>query len=241
MAIINESAITYLNSVDNFPTTKRNSVNKLLTENSLTRLINRLIDKDGFIITEGLRSPSFQSGDRGNLLDFNTNIKLRDVDFENNILEFMLRGYYFSVNLSDLLSSDKGVNWEHYVTTYGQDTTPFGLYARIFIDATDPNYPELLGQEAYDEELETYKGVQFFVCSIDNKPSPSHPSIPTDAQTTLPIGLGSDYFYYDLLLLEYINNDSSVSKDTYIPFSSLNKFNTHTVEKIDGGEIILYK
>ena len=38
MAIINESAITYLNSVDNFPTTKRNSVNKLLTENSLTRL-----------------------------------------------------------------------------------------------------------------------------------------------------------------------------------------------------------
>ena len=241
MAIINESTITYLNSVDNFPTTKRNSVNKLLTENSLTRLINRLIDKDGFIITEALRSPSSQSGDRGNLLDFNTNIKLRDVDFENNILEFMLRGYYFSVNLSDLLSSDKGVNWEHYVTTYGQDSMPFGLYARIFIDATDPNYPELLGQEAYDEELETYKGVQFFVCSSDNKPSPSHPSIPTDAQTTLPIGLGSDYFYYDLLLLEYINNDSSVSKDTYIPFSSLNKFNTHTVEKIDGGEIILYK
>ena len=39
MAIINESAITYLNSVDNFPTTKRNSVNKLLTETRNNQVI----------------------------------------------------------------------------------------------------------------------------------------------------------------------------------------------------------
>ena len=34
-----------------FPSTKTKTINKLITENSLTRLLNRLLDVDSYIIT----------------------------------------------------------------------------------------------------------------------------------------------------------------------------------------------
>ena len=87
--------MAYLNvdNVNSFPSTKRASVNKLMTENSVTRLINRLIDTDSFVITNGI--------DSGN--DFLTDVPVScwDQTFE---FEFVIRGYYFSISHKDYAS-----------------------------------------------------------------------------------------------------------------------------------------
>ena len=228
----------YYSDINSFPTTKMESVNKLITENSLTRLINRLLDIDGFIITDGLAEEGSSEiiGNGGKHLKINNNLRVRDIDFRDNLFEFVIRGYYFSIpfsTLKDLIDS--------YIP---QATESIGLYARIFIDNTNPQYPELVGQTAYEEGVEgtvegNHYGVQFFVCPVNNKPTPSHPSLPVN-QLGVIEGLGTTYLYFDLMLLEYIKDDNTMIKDTYIPFESLCKFDSHSVNIIDGGVVKLF-
>jgi hypothetical protein len=252
--------MSYINS---FPTTKRGSVNKLLTENSLTRLINRLLDVDGFIISDGISTKqgavaSETIGNGGKHLEINTNLNLDNIAFREDSLEFVIRGYYFSTDIYDLLTT---VNWNEYVESHST-VDKIGLFARIFIDNTNKNYPELVGQTAYElndntdtstsgaqyyyalsESNNPYYGVQFFICDLSqdgsatNKPTPYHPSIPTETidNKTVIQNLGTDYMYYDLLLLEYIRNDDIFKTGSYIPFDSLSKFDSHSSRIIDGG------
>ena len=42
------------------------------------------------------------------------------------------------------------------------------------------------------------------------------------------------------MLLEYIKGDDAVLEDTYIPFKSLCKFDSHSVDIIDGGVLELF-
>lgn len=231
----------YSSNINSFPTTKRESVNKLLTENSLTRLINRLLDVDGFIISDGLAKKlngvaSEIIGNGGEHLEINTNLKLDEIVFKDDIFEFVIRGYYFSTNINDLLSS---VSWSSYVNEIYSSLDRIGLFARIFIDNTNPDYPELVGQIGVEENSpsdnsgDSYYGIQFFVCPIDEKPTPYHPNLSQDYE---PIqGLGTDYTYYDLLLVEHIRNDEVFSEGDYLPFDSLSKFDSHSIRIVDGG------
>ena len=237
----------YSSNIKSFPTTKRESVNKLLTENSLTRLINRLLDVDSFIISDGLAkkldgTESEIIGNGGKHLEINTNLSLDEINFKDDILEFVIRGYYFSVNINHLLES---VSWSTYRDDIYAALNKFGLFARIFIDNTNPDYPELVGQTALeqnnqqDSSGDLYYGVQFFVCPIDDngdadKPIPFHPSISQDSETIT--GLGTTYTYYDLLLIEHIRNSDIFRESDYLPFDSLTKFDSHSVRIIDGGE-----
>lgn len=231
----------YYSDINSFPTTKMESVNKLITENSLTRLINRLLDIDGFIITDGLaeRGSTEIIGNGGKHLKINDNLRLDSIDFRNNLFEFVIRGYYFSIPFTTLKSL-----MDSYIASYVGDNS-VGLYARIFIDNTNPNYPELVGQTAYEDDPEhfvegNHYGVQFFICPINNKPTPFHPSLPIDQSTQTIEGLGTTYLYFDLMLLEYIKGDDTVLEDTYIPFKSLCKFDSHSVDIIDGGVLELF-
>ena len=232
---------SYLSDVNSFPTTKMGSVNKLITENSLTRLINRLLDIDGFIITDGLSRQGEASeviGNGGKHIVVNSDIPILNISFRDNRMEFVIRGYYFSVPIQSL---------KDLITNYNRANSPsesFGLYARIFIDNTNPEYPELLGQEIVEEDPETsvYRGVQFFVCPITSYPSyvPTNETLPVDNGTQVIEGLGTNYFYYDLMLLEYIKNeDTTVNDGIYIPFESLTKFDSHSQRIIDGGLLTL--
>ncbi len=227
----------YLSKINSFPTTKMGSINKLITENSLTRLINRLLDVDGFIITDGLAdrdSVNQVIGNGGKHLSINTNLPLNKVVFRDGLLEFVLRGYYFAADVEELaekLEDEKG------------QTGSYGLFARIFIDNSNPDYPELVGQTAYEDDQENFVeglhyGVQFFVCPVDSKPEPYHPVLVGDGQSTIE-DLGTDYLYFDLMLLEYIRDEAGVPEGTYIPYSSLVKFDTHSQSVIDGGVINL--
>ena len=234
----------YSSNINSFPTTKKESVNKLLTENSLTRLINRLLDVDSFIISDGLAKKqngviSEIIGNGGKHLKINADLDLTEIDFRNGLLEFVIRGYYFSTNLEDLLSL---VHWDSYILSYtGEDAV--GLYARIFIDNSNPNYPELIGQTAYENETQDY-AVQFFISTVGGEPSPYHPIIGNEQTQQIDEGLGTDYLYYDLLLLKYIPNnyyDKTIKPNsTYLPFESLNKFDSHSQSIIDGGILKLY-
>ena len=164
----NNTNYSYLSGINSFPTTKMESVNKLITENSLTRLINRLLDLDGYIITEQLAEKNSGSeiiGNGGTRLKINDDLNLNSIIFRNNLFEFVIRGYYFSVEVDPLVSM-----LTDYVTAQHPETN-VGLYARIFIDNTNPNYPELVGQTAYEDDQENFEegkhyGVQFFVCQL---------------------------------------------------------------------------
>lgn len=224
----------FLSNVNSFPTTKMGSVNKLLTENSLTRLINRLVDVDGFIITDCIyekENPIIGNG--GKHPSINEDIGIDTVNYRNNLFEFIIRGYYFSVPLSELRS---------LITPISPYSETMGLYARIFIDNTIPDYPELIGQTAYEEsedpseEHGPWQGVEFFVCPLTSKQPPEHPYFDNDP-TILENGLGTDYFYYDLMLLKYVIDDPTEPNGIYIPFESLCKFDTHSQAVIDGGEL----
>lgn len=226
----------YLSKVNSFPTTKMGSINKLITENSLTRLINRLLDVDGFIITDGLteKGGSEAIGNGGKHLKINTNLPLEDTIFRDGLLEFVIRGYYFAADIAELaakLNDEKG------------DDDSYGLFARIFIDNSNPNYPELVGQTAYEDDRDHFQeglhyGVQFFVCPVNNKPEPFHPVLAQDENTPIQ-GLGTQYLYFDLLLLESIKNEVGVVDGTYVPYCSLVKFDNHSQSIIDGGVITL--
>lgn len=113
-----------------FPTTKMESVNKLITEGSLTRLINKLIDTDSYIIP---LSTSFDANmETTYVSSIDTKlIKIQDISFSDDI-EFMLHGYYFNLGaVTDVIGPLRDNQL---------------LAARIFIDTTNSDYPELHGE-----------------------------------------------------------------------------------------------
>lgn len=201
--------MAYLNGeiVNNYPATKRASVNKLLTENSLTRIINRLIDSDSYVITTGM------SG-----VDFTQDIAVTnwlDRDFE-----FVIHGYYFSISKGDRNSSIDNLLALIPATEVNEGKT---LCARIFIDKTDPEFPELYGQ---DDETGLYKAVNF-VFEDD-------PIVYPDGAVTE----SSDYTMYQAPLIRYQENDRG-QYERIVPLDALAKFGSRSIRNIDGGEIIL--
>ena len=193
--------------INSFPSTKRASVNKLMTENSVTRLINRLIDVDGFVITTGLTGANFV-----NDLAVDTWLNIPTSDFE-----FVIRGYYFSI-ASD--GSSSGLQYLLSATTFNpSDEQEHTLYAGIFIDKTDNNFPELYGQDDEDGE---YQAIVFY--TDDEVPEP-------------PIDKCS---FYSLPLVKYMQQENG-SWGKFIPLTSLFKFSSTSISNIDGGEIDLHR
>lgn len=236
-----DQSYSYLESINSFPTTKMGSINRLITENSLTRLINRLIDLDGFIITDGLAQKSDDSeiiGNGGKHLKINSNLRVdldsADVIFSRDIFEFVIRGYYFAVPWQDLVN----LILPNPQQTPSETTC---LYARIFIDNNSAGYPELIGQKAYEEgapgtEAGRNYCVQFFTTTGNSKPIPYHPCLDGDGVNPIS-GLGTYIYYYDLMLLKYFKGDLTVADGLYIPFESMCKFDSHSIDIIDGGEL----
>lgn len=116
-----------------FPSTKTQTINKLITENSLTRMINRLIDRNGYIITNEISKIVSE--------DIVEDIPLTTLTANNIPLEFDIRGYYFAVDsvtdITNILSWNPSGELNQW------------LFARIYIDKSVEGYPELVGQ--YDQ------------------------------------------------------------------------------------------
>lgn len=203
--------------VNSFPSSKRASVNKLMTENSVTRLINRLIDVTGYVITNSL----------------DDNSPVNDIPIESWLglseFEFVIMGYYFSIivpgsgtdaeqaNNSGLMYLLNKTGFRNF--TPGEEHT---LYARIFIDRTDKNFPEVYGQDTDESE---YRGIIFYQ-------GDEAPPLPPD-------GAGmTDYDYYDLILVQYKMQENG-NYSYVVPLDSLFKFNSKSIANIDGGEISL--
>ena len=129
-----------------FPSTKMESVNKLITEGSLTRLINKLIDTDSYIIPP-------DSADLSNYTntDYGTMIEVENTKSDN--IEFLLHGYYFNMgtinNLvtiaSELAVSDKNdISGNFFITAC----------INVQTDASNGGkYPELFGQNLIKQTL----------------------------------------------------------------------------------------
>lgn len=202
------------NRLNNFPSTKRASMNKLFTENSVTRLINRLVDSESYVITNGLKSA-----------DFGSDLLIDNWINDNADFEFVINGYYFCIsNINEssgmtYLLDQTGFKFEE---TEVDDHT---LYARILIDKTDKDYPELYGQ---DEERRAdgttkYLAIRFYIDS---------------EEVQYPLGGDpEDYDVYDLPLVKYMESDKGRAR--YVPLDSLFKFNSKSISDIDGGEVFI--
>ena len=210
--------------VNCFPSTKRASVNKLLTENSITRIINKLIDNDSYVITTGLSD-----------VDFSKNISRDEWMNAQSDFEFIIHGYYFSISKSedDMSGFDyliRATGFEQYCNASDHNKEAHKLYARIFIDVDDKRYPELYGQ--IDEEgTGKYLGIRFFIDSED---------------IIYPSGLDPESCeVYDAPLIDYMRiNDEPKEEYTssdfnfYVSLDSVFKFGSQSIKNIDGGEII---
>ena len=129
-----------------FPSTKMDSVNKLITEGSLTRLINKLIDTDSYIIPP-------DSADLSNYTntDYGTMIEVENTKSDN--IEFLLHGYYFNMgNINNLVT----IASELAVSDKNDISGNFFITACINVQ-TDANnggkYPELFGQNLIKQTL----------------------------------------------------------------------------------------
>lgn len=125
-----------------FPTTKMNSVNKLITEGNITRLLNNLLDTDSYLIPTADSNFGSEVVWGENLQGL---IKIEDFNFD---LECVLKGYYF--NLGPLAGQDGIIS--QFGTQSGGATSSL-LLAQIIIDNTNPDYPELYGEEAGTDTL----------------------------------------------------------------------------------------
>lgn len=128
--------ITTVQPTNVFPTTKANSVNKLITEGNLTKLVNNLLDTKSFLIP--LADSSFGSEIVWGGTDLQSLIKIplgTDSD-----LECVLQGYYFNLGpITDILAA---------LSEQARGATTALLVGHIIIDTTDSNYPELFGEES---------------------------------------------------------------------------------------------
>lgn len=117
-----------------FPSTKRGNVQvsaRLMSESSMVDIVNRLIDTEGFVITQG-------STLGGASVDDTSPLTL------TNSYEFNIFGYYFKIDkIQD-------------ITSLFDSTTTVNIYAKITTSTID-NYIELSGQDVND----AYEGVVF--------------------------------------------------------------------------------
>lgn len=123
-----------------FPSTKTSTINKLITENSLTRLLNRLMDVDGYIISSEIQDFT--------LSDYNYVDITEDIRQSN--LEICIRGYYFNLGTyNDVLGNINTL----FPGNNSNDTLNPGdmISAVIFVDSSNPDYPELNGQDSFVE------------------------------------------------------------------------------------------
>lgn len=123
-----------------FPSTKTQTLNKLITENSITRLINRLLDVDGYVISSEFYKDAFPS------LVQNGTVPQDYLPLSSTILscdlEFCIRGYYFNLG--------KMQNWVNRMRSENMES----LQAVIYI-SDDTEYPELYGQDVYEGREQT--------------------------------------------------------------------------------------
>ena len=193
--------------INSFPSTKRASVNKLMTENSVTRLINRLVDVTGFVITTGL-----------NDVDFLNDIPIDAWNNNAANFEFVIRGYYFSISKDDQIS---GMAKLITSTQFDpNDEVEHTLYAGIFIDKTDSDFPELYGQ---DDDQTEYRAIVFYT-GDEERPDP-------------PSGL-TEYDFYEFPLVKYKEQENG-TWSRVVALDSLFKFNSISISDVDGGEIKL--
>ena len=142
MAVVQVSNLT-VNEI--FPSTKTKTINKLITENSLTRLINRLLDVDGYVITSELSDGFTLNQISQNEEDY---IKIVDAELDKDC-EFSIRGYYFNIGpYSDILSSSA---YENLLSPPIDPSNELSVIASIYI-SNDTEYPELYGQDIYTSE-----------------------------------------------------------------------------------------
>ena len=146
-----------------FPSTKMESVNKLITEGNLTRLINKLIDTDSYLIP-----PTNINLDNYTNTDYGLMIEASEVIEED--IEFMLHGYYFNLgsikNLVDIAKSKAILD---------STITDFIITAQIMISmdyANNNKYPELFGEDLIQQTIK--------------KPFPTSPTISESELPRIP-------------------------------------------------------
>lgn len=180
-------------SVFAFPAVKRgvyyNDRARLMSENAIISQTDRLIDTEGFLITD-------------TLTDDTTN------------LEFVISGYYFSVLISDIISTIQDI-----------DDLEEGKYlvASIGLQQTGTEYEML----QHDDESDNYNGLVF---STDS----NGPTL-TD-MTTL---LGGQVSVVLSLPILYCNGDKSTINGFELVPTSKKKLKRKSliIDTIDGGEI----
>ena len=133
-----------------FPSTKMEAVNKLITEGNLTRLINKLIDSDSYIIPTS--STDFSVPTSIKLSD--TTETLIPVGLETEDLEFVMHGYYFNLgSISNIINT-------------GEMSNDQKLTARILVDISNPNYPELFGETDIESTWSSTAEITFGTTTI---------------------------------------------------------------------------
>lgn len=198
-------------SINSFPSTKRASVNKLMTENSITRLINRLLDVDGYVITNSIELNPEEIGTSkvdGIIQDKWTTKELP--------FEFSIRGYYFCIDKENAESGIQNlINQANFkYTGQGEHT----LTAYIFIDTTDKDYPELHGQDI----VESTGAAAFITFLADGET----PVVPNSLATTT-------YEMHKLDVLKYVDGTY------FVPYESLFMIDSRSIATVDGGEVFV--
>ena len=128
-----------------FPSTKTKTINKLITENSLTRLINRLLDVDGYVITSEFSDDFVEEQILKNENDY---IKITENELDRDC-EFSIRGYYFNIGTyREILNNSAYRNSGLLTPPVGEELS---VMASIYI-SNDTEYPELYGQDIYITE-----------------------------------------------------------------------------------------
>ena len=116
-----------------FPTTKLEPVNKIISEGNLTRLINNILDLDSYIIP--FNDPYFHiTNTQWDSTLGRTMVRQNEVD-PSSVVEIMLHGYYFNLGTFQSLAGAFTSNSQR-------------LIAKIIVDTTVENYPELFGERA---------------------------------------------------------------------------------------------
>lgn len=127
-----DKALTSVPAKEIFPSTKTQTINKLITENSLTRIINRLVDVESYVITSEFDNSTIETA----LNNAGQEDYIPVANMMNKDLEVCIRGYYFNLGtIEDFISKYSGIGSMLGVAIYVSD---------------DTEYPELYGQEVLE-------------------------------------------------------------------------------------------
>lgn len=190
-----------------FPSTKMMAVNKLITEGSLTRLINKLIDTDTYIIPPA----DIDYTSSINVDQVGTLVSLPATVTNTAEVEFSMHGYYFNLGtFADVLS------------LFTADNTK--LVAEIYIDNTIPDYPELAG-EVDTEDSDEYTYTNLVKLYLLNE---------TDDSSDIPEDENIQTEYTERYLIDLVFKHGGAF---YYPINNFAKFRSVSILDIDGGVI----